>query len=104
MRSLEAERLEAEREENKFLIFNLGTELYGSRLLEIKEVIKRPTIKPVPYMVRYFKGIINLRGQIVSVIDLREKFDIPTSCPEAGLILVVDTGEGHIGVIVDEIS
>ena len=107
-------------EENKFLLFQLGPELYGSKLLEIKEVIKLPTLKSVPYMVSYFKGVVNLRGQIISIIDLREKFKIPIISHTSAstntnsissdtefnheLVLIVETKDGHIGVIVDNIS
>lgn len=91
-------------EEKRWLLFSLGNEFYGSRLLDIKEVIKLCPIKNVPYMVNYFKGVINLRGQIVSIIDLREKFNLPISGNEVGLILIVETEHALIGAIVDELK
>ncbi len=63
-------------EDRKYLIFSLASELYAVDLLQVKEVIKHNEVKPIPFMVNHFKGIINIRGQIVSVIDLRIKFNL----------------------------
>ena len=65
--------MEYNEEENKYLIFKILNEEYACNILQIKEVIKSINIKPVPFMVPYFKGIINLRGKIISVIDFRIK-------------------------------
>lgn len=86
-----------------YLIFQLAGEFYGSALLAIKEIIKMTAIKPTPYMVPYFKGVVNLRGQIVSIVDLRIKFGVKCENPQKGLIIVVDTPNGVLGAIVDEL-
>ncbi|MBI2521687.1 MAG: purine-binding chemotaxis protein CheW [Bdellovibrio sp.] len=86
---------------NKYLVFVLANETYASPLLQIREVIKIPSIKQVPYMVPYFKGIINLRGQIVSVIDLRVKFNLKDFKSDEGLILVIEAKGSLVGAIVD---
>lgn len=86
-----------------YLIFQLAGELYGTALLTIKEIIKMTAIKPTPYMVPYFKGVVNLRGQIVSIVDLRIKFGVKCEDPSKGLIIVVDTPTGVLGAIVDEL-
>ena len=88
---------------NKYMIFRLGKELYATSLLNVKEVIKPKGIKPVPYMVKHFKGVINLRGQIVSIVDLREKFNIDVKA-ENSLILIHDTESGALGAIIDDIE
>jgi purine-binding chemotaxis protein CheW len=93
-----------EEQDNKYLIFTLGGELYGSPLIAIKEVIKIGEIKPVPHMNAYFRGVINLRGQIVSIVDLRKKFSIGGSESKAGLILVVEHESGFIGAVVDDLD
>lgn len=90
-------------EARKHLVFRLANELFAAPLVSIREIIKMQPIKPVPFMVRHFKGILNLRGQIVSVIDLRLKFDIGTSSSESGLLVVVDSPSGPIGAIVDDV-
>lgn len=94
---------EAEENQSKFILFNLNNELYGAPLLKIREVIKVGAIKPVPYMVNHFKGVINLRGQIVSVVDLRLKFNLPVDPNSNGLILVVETAHGLLGAIIDDL-
>ncbi len=87
----------------RVMIFKLGDEQYGTPLLEVREVIKFLAIKSVPFMADYFKGVINLRGQIVSVIDLRKKFLMPIYVNERGLILVIERPEGLVGCIVDDL-
>lgn len=89
---------------HKYLLYTLGGELYGSALTSIREVIKIGNINPVPFMVSHFKGVINLRGQIVSVIDLRQKFGLKATA-EQGLILVLElpNGTGLLGAIVDDL-
>jgi len=89
---------------SKYLLFNLDNEMYATPLLNVREVIKMAIIKPVPYMVGHFKGVINLRGQIVGVVDLRVKFQLTVPAEGKGMILIVDTTEGLIGAIVDEID
>ena len=93
-----------ESSKNKYLIFRLGGESYGTPLLQIKEVIKMASIKPVPHTVEHFLGVINLRGQIVSVVDLRKKLGIRMGTSGTGLILVVDAGTSSIGAVVDSIE
>lgn len=58
----------------KFLTFTLGEEAYGIPILNVKEIIGMMDITHVPNMPEYIKGIINLRGKIISVMDLRLKF------------------------------
>ncbi len=94
----------ASAEENalSFIIFKIGGEIYGTPLLTTREVIRHREIKPTPYMVPHFKGVINLRGQIVSVIDLRIKFQLP--CDESqSLILIVESEHGLLGAVVDDL-
>jgi purine-binding chemotaxis protein CheW len=91
-------------EENKYLIFKVFNEEYACNILQIKEVIKSVNIKPVPFMVPYFKGIINLRGKIISVIDFRIKISPNFNDEEnKGIILVVENDSISIGVIVDDL-
>ncbi|BBH52844.1 chemotaxis protein CheW [Fluviispira sanaruensis] len=91
-------------EENKYLIFKLLNEDYACNLLQIKEVIKSINIKPVPFMVPYFKGIINLRGKILSIIDFRIKVSpIFNDDENKGIILVVESKDLSLGVIVDDL-
>lgn len=88
---------------HKFITYRLADELYASPLLSIKEVVKVPRIKPVPYMHDYFLGIINLRGKIISVIDLKRKFKLGAALASTGFILVVEVEAGQVGIVVDDI-
>lgn len=90
-------------EDNKSLVFTLKDELYGCSLLKVKEVIKVGAIKPVPYMAPYFKGVLNLRGHVLGVIDLGAKLGLAREADSKGLIVVTETKYGVIGVIVDEL-
>ena len=87
-----------------FILFNLGGELYGSPLLSVREVIKLGAVKPVPYMVPHFKSVINLRGQIVSVVDLRVKFGLDPTQSRNNMILIVEVAEGLLGAIIDDLA
>lgn len=89
---------------SKYIIFTLEGELYGVQLLQIREVIKMPQIKPVPHTEGWLKGVINLRGKIISVLDLRLKFGIRSSNPDQGLILIAEDSQGLAGAIVDTIE
>lgn len=101
--TLDAAYAAAEGQSVSFLLFSLGGELYGAPLLSAREVIKPGDIKPVPYMLPHFRGVINLRGRIVSVVDLRVKFGIEPA-PGRALVLIVETPEGPLGAIVDDLT
>lgn len=58
---------------SRHLCFSLGEEEYAVPLSHVREVIELPDITPVPYMPQHYRGIMNLRGQILSIIDLRLK-------------------------------
>jgi purine-binding chemotaxis protein CheW len=63
--------------EGKYLTFALGHEEYGLEILKVREIIGYMEITCVPQLPEYVKGIINLRGQVIPVIDLRSKFSMP---------------------------
>lgn len=89
----------------RFLEFDLGNEAYAVPLLSIKEVITVPETTPLPNSPSYFLGIMNLRGQIISVVDLRKKLKI--SSKSEGLeesVVIVDFEGVSIGLIVDSIN
>lgn len=87
----------------KSLVFKLGKELYGCSVLRIKEVIKVGAIKQVPYMAHYFRGVLNLRGKVIGVVDLGAMLSIETNQSDKQLIVVTETKYGVIGVLVDEL-
>ncbi|MEO5971509.1 MAG: chemotaxis protein CheW [Bdellovibrionia bacterium] len=84
-----------------YLTYKLGGETYGTPLTHISNVIKIPKLKPIPSIESFFKGVMNLRGQIISVIDLREKMGIKTEHSENTLVFIVRDESGALGFIVD---
>ena len=94
----------------KVLSFGLGNEEYGLDILVVREIIGIIDITPLPRMPEYVKGIINLRGKIIPVIELRKRFGMDSvSYTESTCIIVVDvpadgkTDSRLIGVVVDSV-
>ena len=94
----------------KFLTFTLADEFYGVEVLKIREIIRMQKITPVPQMPSHVKGVINLRGKVIPVIDLRVKFNLPTmEATERTCIIVVDVDSGQginslLGLVVDAVE
>lgn len=94
--------------ECKFLTFSLNGEEYGIGILKVKEIIGMMRITPIPQTSNYVKGVINLRGKVIPVIDLRTRFGMAgTNYAERTCIVVVEIGVSpavHIGLVVDSVS
>ncbi len=89
----------------KYLIFKLGNELYGMEIRYITEIIGLQPITEVPEMPDYVKGITNLRGKIIPVMDARLRFKKPErEYDDRTCIIVLDTNDISIGLIVDGVS
>ena len=90
--------------ENRYLLFQVGKELYGTPLLDVREVVEYQEPKFMPNMVSHFVGVINIRGSIVGVIDLRRRFGEKTEADHRTPMLVSDTPQGTIAAIVDRVD
>ena len=91
-------------DEGKYLTFKLADEEYGVEILKVREIIGIMDITAVPKMPPAMKGVINLRGKVVPVIDLRLKFGLAeVEHTEQTCIIVVDVGR-EVGIIVDTVS
>ena len=95
----------------KHLTFVLGREHYGVPVLKVREIIRLCDITPVPQMPEYIKGVLNLRGKIIPVIDLRERFGMTAKAStkdNRNCIVVVETqvsgGKHSTGLIVDAVN
>lgn len=88
-------------EDKSFLIFKLGQELYGTPLLDVREVSGYQKPKPVPHSAKYFSGVINIRGEILATLDLRSKYNFEIKFDQTTTLLVFETTAGNIAVIVD---
>lgn len=91
--------------EGKFLTFVLCGEEYGLEILKVREINGLMDITTVPQTPDYMKGVINLRGKVIPVIDLRLKFGLPvTEYTKETCIIVVDVQNTLVGVVVDTVS
>ncbi|MCP3901770.1 MAG: purine-binding chemotaxis protein CheW [Desulfobacteraceae bacterium] len=93
----------------KYLTFSLEEEEYGIGILKVKEIIGMMPITSVPRTPEYVKGVINLRGKVIPVIDLRAKFDMETiEYNDRTCIIVVEIDSESstvlIGIVVDAVS
>ncbi|MBU0481873.1 MAG: chemotaxis protein CheW [Proteobacteria bacterium] len=92
---------------NKYLTFVLGEEQYGIEILKVREIIGVMEITVVPHTPSFIKGVINLRGRVIPIIDLRLKFEMGSrDYDERTCIIVVDVHGGSIlvGMVVDSVS
>lgn len=94
---------EENHDENKYIVFALGSELYSAKLLEVREVVEPLSTKQVPNTVPSFEGVCNLRGQIIGVVNLRKRFGVDAPQALRPVLLVFDTDSGAIATSVDEI-
>jgi purine-binding chemotaxis protein CheW len=90
----------------KYLVFQLGKEDFGTNVLKIREIMKLQEITTVPQTPAFVKGVINLRGKVIPVIDLREKFGMPQQeYTDRSCIIVIRThaasAEIAVGIVVD---
>jgi purine-binding chemotaxis protein CheW len=95
--------------EGKYLTFSLAGEEYGIGILKVKEIIGMMPITVVPRAPGQIKGVINLRGKVIPVVDLRLKFGIePMAYTERTCIIVVEivlgAGKVFMGIVVDSVS
>lgn len=93
----------------KYLTFELGREVYGLQILKVQEIIGMMNVTAVPRTPEFVRGVINLRGKVIPVIDLRLKFAMETKeDTERTCIIVVQVSGGSqmvtMGIIVDEVS
>jgi len=92
-------------QKGKFLTFSLGTEFYGIEIKHVTEIIGLQLITEIPEMPEYIKGIINLRGKIIPLMDVRLRFRKPfREYSDRTCIVVIDIREISVGLIVDSVS
>ena len=92
-------------EERQLVVFQLGAELYGVDIARVHEIIRLQSITRVPRAPSFVEGVINLRGKVIPVVDLRRRFGLPTSeHTRATRTVVVEIGDQVVGIIVDSVS
>ena len=89
----------------QFVTFTLAGETYGVDVMQIQEVLRHTEIAPVPGAPSYVIGIINLRGNVVTVIDTRERFELePGEITDASRIVIIESEKHVVGILVDSVS
>jgi purine-binding chemotaxis protein CheW len=93
----------------KYLTVAIGHDGFGIAVLQVREIIRLQKITPVPQMPEFVKGVINLRGRVIPIIDLRLKFGLPAELAERTCIVVVQVGQTgqppiSMGLIVDSVE
>jgi purine-binding chemotaxis protein CheW len=100
-----AVEMEEDTQKGRFLTFSLGKESYGIEIQFVTEIIGIQSVTEIPELPEYVKGIINLRGKIIPVMDVRLRFKkVPREYNDRTCIIVVDINNISIGLIVDSVS
>ena len=96
---------QAQQDERQTVVFVLANEHYGVDVSVVLEIIRMVDVTPMPAAPDFVKGMINLRGRVIPVVDLRERFGFPAGAPDKdSRILVVEVAGEDIGIIVDAVS
>jgi purine-binding chemotaxis protein CheW len=99
------DELDEDTQKDKFLTFRIGKESYGIEIRHVTEIVVMQDITEVPDMPDFITGVINLRGKVISVMDVRRRFGLePREFDERTCIIVVDINEMSIGLIVDTVN
>lgn len=105
----EEEQRLIEQRSGKYLIFKMADSEYGISILKVKEIIGMLPVTPLPNALDYIKGVINLRGKVIPVIDLRLRFDLP-EIPHTDrtciIVVEINSGAGSFvsGIVVDGVT
>lgn len=101
----ESNMMEEDTQHGRFLTFSMGKEVFGIEIRYVTEIIGMQAITEVPEVPEYVKGIINLRGKIIPVIDVRLKFKKePMEYNDRTCIIVIDISDLSVGLIVDNVA
>ncbi|MDD6319105.1 MAG: chemotaxis protein CheW [Succinatimonas hippei] len=89
----------------RWVTFKLGQEIYGVNVMQVREVLRYTDIAPVPGAPSYVLGIINLRGNVVTVIDTRQRFGLPSAdVTDNTRIMIIESDNHVVGILVDSVA
>jgi purine-binding chemotaxis protein CheW len=101
----EQQRRQVEAAAMQWVTFHLDEETYGINVMQVQEVLPMTEIAPVPGAPPFVMGIINLRGNVVTVIDTRMQFGLaPREADQSGRIVVIEAGNQVAGILVDSVA
>lgn len=91
--------------ETQTVVFQLGTEHYGIDIFRVNEIIRLREITPIPRTESHIRGLVNLRGKTIPVVDLRARMGLEVlEDSDATRIIVVETDHGRVGIVVDAVT
>ncbi len=95
----------------QLVTFQLGEELYGVDIMDVKEIVKVQTVRPIPNAPYYVEGIINLRAEIIPIINLHKRFHLKATekkldddLDDEGGFIILDIEGNKIGIIIDRVA
>lgn len=92
-------------EDSQLVVFKLNNEEYGISILQVQEIKRMADITRVPHTPDYIKGVINLRGSVLPVLDLKTRLELPAAeYTDETRIIIVNVNDMAFGLIVDEVS
>lgn len=105
MHSADQKNQHASGETIQVVSFALGSEEYGVDISQVQEIIRMVEITHVPRAPHFMEGVINLRGQLIPIIDLRTRFGMPRADhTKSTRIVVTEIGSKRVGIVVDSVS
>ena len=91
--------------DNKYVIFTMKDEEYGLEVLQVHEIVRIEKIIPVPHAQKYFLGMMDIRGKVIPIIDLKEKLGLGEGEPmSAERAIIIEVEKRRIGLAVDRVS
>jgi purine-binding chemotaxis protein CheW len=103
--------MEQENTQYQLVTFRLGEELYGVDIMDVKEIVKVQGVRPIPNAPYYVEGIINLRSEIIPIINLHKRFHIQKMAEQTdeteeddGGFIILDIDGNKIGIIIDRVA
>ena len=88
----------------QLVVFSLGSEEYALPIAAVHEIIRFTEPRSVASEVAWIRGVIGLRGKIIPIFDLAARLELPGTDSEPGKIVILETGGGQVGVMVDEVE
>ncbi|MFC1592423.1 chemotaxis protein CheW [Candidatus Omnitrophota bacterium] len=96
---------EEKKKEYQLVVFKIGDEEFGVDIAQVREIVRLLGITYMPKAPLFIEGVVNLRGQIVAIIDLAKRLGIPSSPRgDTTRIIIIEIGENTVGMIVDSVS
>jgi purine-binding chemotaxis protein CheW len=102
MRAGTVRRKQAE-DETQIVVFRLGGEEYGIEIGQVREIIRKREITPMPRQPAYVEGVINVRGTIIPVVNLKKRFGLSGDVTSQPHTIIVDSVSGVVGLLVEEV-